>query len=408
MRTHGHAGATLGLILVLPVVLVPRGPAVGQEGWPVRTHGDRAPETWRLEGRWAVESPPNRPFADLLVDGYGRVYALAGRSEPVRVYDPDGRPVGTLGGGYDGAGLGDVRGMTRGPDDEVWTVERDRFVVFDTAGRLLRELPRTSNAGGRTWEGAGFDRRGRLYDKAYGPGGADNPVLLRLDRDGGARDTIQLPYLRPQAFSPGGARWIPGRPVRGDSTEETERPRFRAAAVATVRYPFPHSASAIWAFDPRGFLWVARTDEYRVYRRTLEGDTLLAVEREATRRPVSPEEKLEIQRRMERRGEAPDTARIPSFKPVLEALFVDSDGRLWVRLAADPGSPAVYDVYDGRGGYRARVETGVGLRRTEPTVRGDDFYYAGAPPGRWPLPEAGDFAPFTNHLVRARLVKSDP
>lgn len=370
---------------------------VEQDRWTVRSYGDSVPATWRLEEDVAVESPDGEPFVGLLVDGRGRMFLRSNRPDRVRIYGPGGEPLGSFGGpseDEDAAVIDDVRGMTRGPNGELWVVEGDRFVAFDASGRFLRDVPRRSNANSRRWDGAGFDDTGALYDKGFA-GGAHDPVLLRLTPEGQVADTIRLPFLEPRYFSPGDPIRLPRTRPPGDSG--------RAVAVVRAGYPLPHSPAAIWAFDPRGALWVARTDSYRVHRRRLAGDTVTTVEREIEPRPVSPEEKLEIQRRMERRGDVPDTAKIPSRKPVLESLHVDRDGRLWVRLAADRRSPTVYDVYERDGDYVARVETGVRISLGPPVAHGDTVYYAGHRPGAWPPPEPGDLEPITNHAVRARL-----
>lgn len=383
---------------LLTLVATGVGPMDERDGWTARSLGDSAPATWHLEEDIAVESPDGEPFVGLLVDGRGRMFARSDRPDRIRIYGPRGASLGSFGGpdeDEDTAVLDDVRGMTWGPDGELWVVEGDRFVVFDGSGRFLRALPRRSSANARRWDGAGFDDAGSLYDKGYA-GGAHDPVLLRLSPEGEVADTIRLPFVEPRYFSPGDPMRLPRRRTPSDSS--------RAVAVVRAGYPLPYSPASIWAFDPRGALWVVRTDAYRVHRRRLDGDTVVTVEREVRPRPVSPEEKLEIQRRMERRGEVPDTARIPSRKPILESLHVDRDGRLWVRLASDRSAPTVYDVFDRDGDYLARVEAGVRVSSGPPVAHGDTLYYVGSRPGAWPPPEAGDFEPITNHAVRARLV----
>lgn len=399
---------------IRPEDLVPPSGPAGRDVRAVRAHGDSAPVSWRLEEELTVESPENEPFVGLLVDAHGRLFARSTRPHRIHVYDAGGAPVRTFPDSGAGARetLEDVRGMTWGPGGELWIVEGDRFAVFDTTGRFRRQVPRRSNANARRWKGAGFDAAGRLYDKGFA-GGAHDPALFRIEGDGAVADTVRLPFVRPRYFAPGPETRIRGVPTGTDTAgPDSTRPGApdrppRAAAVATAGYPIPHSPEAIWAFDPQGWLWVARTDAYSVYRRRLDGDTVLAIRREILGRPVTPAEKLEIQRRMERRGEVPDTARIPSRKPVLESLHVDRDGRLWVRLTSDPSSPTVFDVYGRDGSYLAHVEPGVRITAPAPVAHGDTLDYVGPRPGAWPRPEPGDFAPITNHVVRARLVPSD-
>lgn len=380
---------------------------------PLRSYGAAPPVMWMLEEELAVESPPGHWFTDLLVDGYGRAFVRLSGLPGVHVYDASGRRVNSFAVEDASPGhLEDARGMTWGPGPALWVVSRDRYVVFDTSGVFLGERPRNTNSNARRWRGAGFGEDGFLYDHAYGPGGASHPVLIRLDPERTAVpvDTLPLPHVRPRSFTPSDQMRTLDAALRGAAPvgADSARPRPVAVAVAIVRYPIRYSPEAIWAFDPRGFLWTAVTDRYRIARRSLEGDTLLVIEREVERRPVSPVEKLEIRERMTRRGEAPDTADIPSFKPVLERMFVDGSGRLWVRPALDPGSPAPFDVFDADGDYLARVETGVRLPGDLPVVvRGDRLHYVG-PPLTGPAPaELSDMGPVTNHLVRARIVPTD-
>ncbi|MGH7571804.1 MAG: hypothetical protein ACREMK_08190 [Gemmatimonadota bacterium] len=145
------------------------------------------------------------------------------------------------------------------------------------------------------------------------------------------------------------------------------------AAMALIDIPF--APTYIWRFDPVGFLWYGRTDEYRILQVSLEGDTVAVHERAYRPRPVTLEEKVDLIARSALR----DTSWIPSTKPIFAAFYPDDSGRLWVRLTGDDSRPmgertTFFDVFDDEG-YLASVEAGFWTPvEPAPAFRGDTVY----------------------------------
>jgi hypothetical protein len=133
------------------------------------------------------------------------------------------------------------------------------------------------------------------------------------------------------------------------------------------------------------------SDQYRLYRRALAGDTVRVVERAHRPLAVSTEERDSVVASLEE-GSRPgpnmggrvsgplDYGRIPAVKPAFRGVVVDDRGYLWVAAtAADSGRGGRWDVFDAEGRYlgpvameldlfplpRIRGSTVVGVRRDE-------------------------------------------
>lgn len=121
------------------------------------------------------------------------------------------------------------------------------------------------------------------------------------------------------------------------------------------------------------------SEEYRIVRRSLDGDTLLVVAKEYAPVPVADEEVERFLGRLEERNisrNLVDTSRIPDVHPAYESFLVEN-GRLWVarpEAGDEPGVP--FDVFDDEGRYLGVVRSPVGLREHAPWVVRDDRLYA--------------------------------
>jgi len=125
-------------------------------------------------------------------------------------------------------------------------------------------------------------------------------------------------------------------------------------------YSIPFAPRLVQHPGPGGLLWSATTGAYRIVA-TRGADTVRVVEGQAQAAPVTNaewESKTEPIRsaRAENPGyecdrDLPDK---PSEKPILKALFVAPDGRLWIEVAAAGGDR--WDVFDADGRPVARVQ----------------------------------------------------
>ncbi len=139
------------------------------------------------------------------------------------------------------------------------------------------------------------------------------------------------------------------------------------------------SPSLTWRFVPTGHIWFALTGEYRIFQRTLGGDTLRIITREFEPLPVTEEDVDSAMADLEwfmRQGGKVDRSRFPSVKPALQTLYLDDEGDIWVLpLTAEAEPGRVFDVFDPQGRYLGRVQMPFQLHRfPPPIIRGGMMY----------------------------------
>jgi hypothetical protein len=108
-------------------------------------------------------------------------------------------------------------------------------------------------------------------------------------------------------------------------------------------------------------VWFAHTDEYTLYRRTLEGDTLLATSipsRPASVPVAEIDSLLRLMSQIPGRGEVGRADFVPVRRLVTRVL-TDGAGRVYV-LPEEEGVPegSVVDVFEGAGVYLGRMSFG--------------------------------------------------
>jgi hypothetical protein len=230
-----------------------------------------------------------------------------------------------------------------------------RWAVYDTAGALVATHPRTSPTTVAPWPG-GFDREGRLYDVGARPGadGMFEDVLVRYAAITAPPDTFRFPPFHGENF-------------------EARRGTAQNRIVTSVNVPF--TGTQIWGVDPRGHVWIAVTDRYRLVRHTFDGASALVVERQTSPVRVSQAERDRVVKSyelFERRGVRVDASRIPNTYPALNSFFFDDSAYLWVEPAHRRGATLPLDVFDTTGTFLGRVEApGRLLSHPSAVVRGD-------------------------------------
>lgn len=337
-------------------------------------------ETWRVREDLRIGRAEGGVTADLFgrigalaVDPAGRIYVLEHQAQEIRVFAPDGAHVRTL--GRKGGGPGefqDARGFTWDRDGNLWVVDQRnaRYTVYDTAGVLLRTLPRPATGVYRNWEG-GFDREGRLHDigtvfervvqrPGYQAASGPREVLFRLDDSAAVTDTFPAPRYETPSF---------------------EAVITQGTSTMRLRVPVPFAGQLRWLFDPGGFFVAGVTDQYRISWIGLNGDTARVVEREYVPVSVSDAEAAAEVERLERmpgmEGKV-DRARIGRHHPAYQYFTLDASDHLWVRVTLPeedhPEHGVAFDVFDPGGRYLGRVTAD--LRAQPPLVIESDRLYA--------------------------------
>ena len=129
----------------------------------------------------------------------------------------------------------------------------------------------------------------------------------------------------------------------------------------TSRTGIPFAGRIVSRLDPTGHLWFANSADYRIYKRTNDGDTVLVVSREFEPLPVTGAEvdsAIFFLEWFTRQGGRIDRSRIPSVRPALTTLYVDDESQLWVvpvLVGGDSGRQL--DVFNASGRYLGRMPT---------------------------------------------------
>lgn len=127
------------------------------------------------------------------------------------------------------------------------------------------------------------------------------------------------------------------------------------SATASMMTAVPFTPGLVWYLDPAGLLWFGNTSEYRIYQRTVSGDTLLIIERAQEPLPVTSEDRRDAHADLEwftRQGGRIDESKIPAVKPAYQSLHIDRQGHLWVlRTSVHGDTVTAFDVFDRTGKY---------------------------------------------------------
>ncbi|WP_419165157.1 6-bladed beta-propeller [Candidatus Palauibacter sp.] len=336
-----------------------------------------------------MEGPDELLFgriASIAVDDEGRIHVLDGQALNVRVFDPTGEYIETLGG--PGEGPGELRTA-----ESVVLLADGRVAVNDQIGFRV-QVYRPDGGETETWSySAGgvvlrlrqlyADRRGRTFVVAPQRSPSGNLVrqVIVFDANGAPRDTL-LP--------PGGDFEPP--------SVELELV-MGAGRARTISQPVPLTARHYWTLNADGRFVTAISTEYRIDVQRV--DSVLRIERAYEPVAVSEAERSYHRERQTRalRVTQPDWEwngpPIPGTKPPFRGLVAGRDGRIWVRLWTeaspeenedhDPGnprsepvtwpSPLRYDVFEPDGTYLGAVNPAEGfVDYPQPVFDGDDVW----------------------------------
>ena len=295
----------------------------------------------------------------LAVDPAGRIYVLDGDAQEIRVFDSTGIWIRTI--GRRGGGPGEFQqasGMVWDSAGRLWVVDQQNatYSILDTSGTLVESRRRSSTTSSTIpWPGV-ITRTNKLVE--WQSAGFDAaPKLLRLDAGTLAiEDSFALPAFTPEVF---------------------ELRRKSGSNVSMMRMGVPFAPELVWWLDGDGDLWFGVSDQYRILRRSLAGDTMMVIDKPFTPIPVSNAAKDSMIKRMEwftSQGGEIDESRIPHLQTAFSSFVVDDRGYLWVRPTGGPAGRTPLDVFDPEGRYLGRVELPFKVGYSTPLIQGDQVY----------------------------------
>lgn len=306
----------------------------------------RPGEAWRLAERLRIgtldgEGPDMfGAITDFDVDSYGRLWVFEGQAQELRVFDPQGGYLRTVGRQGEGPGeFNRVIGMEWGPDGNLWIVDpsNNRLSVVDTTGAFVASHPTIGGVVVQPWPG-GFDDSGHFY--TYGiDTAAEEDVGLVMVRYGS--DLQPIDSIAPPEY-PGEREFFELR---------NENNWWRTGV--------PFTPSLEWRLTRDGTWWAGLTGDYRLFQLSWSGDTLRSIRRDYEPLPVTSADVEDARENLDsfvKAGGKPDWSRIPDVKPAFDEFVLDDSGHLWVRLVSETDTEnRLFDVFDPEGRYLGQV-----------------------------------------------------
>lgn len=298
---------------------------------------------------------PNYIFGDIRgVQGAsdGTIYVLDYQAVEVRAYSPDGRYLRTIVQHGEGPGeIMEANGILLSGDTLLWIHNYGQGVItgVDSAGEEVRRFADPVPSYGYVWDGA-FDNEGRYWRETSH---SDEYEEYR-EPEPGLVTSSNRRYQRSYDLSTEAVDsvYVGEGSYRGYMVARGDGRQF---------YSIPFQPSGVSVVSSSGDLWHANTASYRLTRTGEDGDTLVVIEAALPVLPVTSEDRSSyVQRWVDldpdaRRGAEAAAELMPDFKPALEDLFLDDEGRLWVERATPNDVPSFYDLFSQDGEYLGSV-----------------------------------------------------
>lgn len=295
------------------------------------------PETaWHLEEDLRLTEPEDQTgerFAAIQAmasDSRGRLFVLA-HPHQIAVFGDDGEYSHAI--GREGKGPGELAGATNlaiGPGDTLWVTDlgAGRYSVFAPDGSFVRVQQTPTR---------GYDISGAaLADGSY------------VDWDVSLPEGPSRVVLQPVRFSPGFER-----------TDSLPPLEFTQELMSNGAPRMLYTGWLTGAVDRDGDIWFAHTTHYRVFRRTLAGDTTLEFSLPARAGPVGERERETVRELLQ--GGPPDRIALyleslPDTRPVVDQIIPDNAGHVYALVDVDGVPPAsAVDVFGDNGEYLGRM-----------------------------------------------------
>lgn len=298
---------------------------------------------WRLEedlrlGSASASEGDREQFGDIASitsDSHGKIYILDSMAQEVRVFLPNGSFSHVI--GRKGSGPGEFEfatSVTIGRGDTLFVLDDGtmRYSVFAPDGTLVETHRRSIVGTNSSIVGAVLSDGSYIDWAPVFPEGRMGPTL----------------HLVP-------VRHLP-RFERTDSLPPLE---YTWEMLPNRQMPQTYySGGIVGAVDAKGRIWFARSEEYRIYRRGLAGDTSLVFSLPAASIPLGEAERATLRKNL---SHLPDLLSeildaLPETLPIVRRIVPDNAGHIFVVPdVAGEAEGVVVDVFQERGVYLGRM-----------------------------------------------------
>jgi hypothetical protein len=291
----------------------------------------------------------------------GHIFVLDVGTSTVREFDSAGKYVRTF--GHRGSGPGEI-----GRSGTI-AVTGNSLLVYDAANRRLNIYPLGAGEVKHVAAPSGpvmVDSAGVTIlplPRRDGP----RQVALRIDTNTLQRDTIALPWSFPPL-----------------ARVEIVTRSSASGAVAVRQAPVPYVPDVLWRYSRFGEFVGGNNATFSIERVRLNGEVLRSV-RSVPRVPVAQEFRAaftaEFTAAARGASEVTRGPDVPSHKPAYQNLFVDHDGRVWVRRSLPSerptGARSVFDWTEPPPIYDVISRDGRFLGTIQPPAEFQLLYVAG-------------------------------
>ena len=320
--------------------------------------------SWQSTGEWTLEEdlrlygPPGGYFGAvgaLATDSRDNIFVLDGFAQEIHVFDSEGAHLRTLGG--QGEGPGEFRmaqALAMGPGDTLWVTDpmTRRYSVFGPDGGFERVLTRRINGG------AASERCSLAEDGSY----LEWVTRFPNEERTGQLSDIDLLHIYPVRVSPD-----------GDQQDTLPRLEFTQTMADMpsmgMRRPVWIGPALRRTFNCSGSSWFAQSGEYRLYKRTLDGDiTVIASLVDARPADVDEADRDEVRQAFEGRPAvlADQLRALPEEKPIIEAMFVGGEGHVYIMPETSRVEPGTaIDVFREDGTFVGRLAVPEAVKPTD-------------------------------------------
>ena len=279
---------------------------------------------WILEEDLRIWGPPDGYLGMVIAvaaDSRDNIYILDYTTQEILVFGAEGDFLRALGGQGQGPGeFRDALGPAVAQGDTLWVADQraPRYSIFAPDGTFIGTRVRRM-----AW--------GMISERCtIAPDGSYMEWWTRFPKEerSGDMSDIDLLHFHPVRVSP-------------DGEKQDTLPHLEFTQLMTdlpsqgIRRPVWFGPDLKRALGCRDDVWFARSEEYRVHRRSLAGDTTVVFTLEGVRpAAVDEDDRDELRATFERYPNpalmADHLRALPENKPVIAGLFVDGTGNVFV------------------------------------------------------------------------------
>ena len=309
---------------------------------------------WFLEEELRIVGPPEGfgVIEAVAADADDNIYVLDRTDQQVFAFDPSGAFSHAIARSGEGPGeLSRASGLSVGPANRIWVPDpaTARVSVFERDGSFVAALPR---------RGRGYPGTGR-WDRSVGPDGLYTD--WRTWFPGRVRGSLPAEtQIFPLVLV--GAKDLPPEDVGAGTVPSDSLPPLEYTAEMVevggrATYRNFYAGGLLYALENGREIWFGHSREYRVYKRSLAGDTLLVVSLDEAPAPVTQADADAVRDILADSPEAEERlAGLPAEKPILRAIFADGTGTLYVvPETRDIAAGTAIDAFDSAGQYLGRA-----------------------------------------------------